>query len=73
VECAEVAESEWGIHQCEEGAAVLEKAQKEDFVFAPVDRLGEYRAQNVWLQRHIDAVVKYPLVDVAILSGPRKF
>ena len=48
-----------------EGAAILEKAQKEDFVFATVDRLGEYRATGVWLGRHIDAVVKYPLVDVA--------
>lgn len=48
-----------------EGAAILEKAQKEDFVFATVDRLGEYRATGVWLDRHIDAVVKYPLVDVA--------
>jgi len=48
----------------QEGAAILEKAQKEDFVFATVDRLGEYRATNAWLQRHIDAVVSYPLVDV---------
>jgi phosphomannomutase len=47
-----------------EGAAILEKVQKEDFVFAPVDRLGEYRATGVWLQKHIDAVVNYPLVDV---------
>jgi len=48
-----------------EGAAILEKVQKDDFVFAPVDRLGEYSTTNVWLQRHIDAVVNYPLVDVA--------
>ena len=48
-----------------EGAAILEKVQKDDFVFAPVDRLGEYSTTGVWLQRHIDAVVNYPLVDVA--------
>lgn len=50
-----------------EGAAILEKAQKEDFVFAGVDKLGEYKNTGVWLQRHIDAIVKYPLVDVAAI------
>jgi phosphomannomutase len=47
-----------------EGAAILEKVRKEDFVFAGVDRLGGYTLNDSWLQRHIDAVVKYPLVDV---------
>ena len=51
----------------EEGKAVLEKAQKEDFVFAPVDKLGVYTQTDAWLQKHIDAVVKYPLVDVAAI------
>jgi phosphomannomutase len=55
----------------EEGAAVLEKAQKEDFVFAPVDRLGGYTQSDVWMQKHIDAVVKYPLVDVAAIKAKR--
>jgi len=50
-----------------EGAAILEKARREDFIFAPVDRLGEYTTSGVWLQRHIDAVIKYPLVDVAAI------
>src|SRR5271170_742639 len=56
----------------QEGAAILEKAQKEDFVFATVDRLGDYRLSTDWLQRHVDAVVGYPLVDVAAIRG-RKF
>jgi phosphomannomutase len=56
----------------QEGAAILEKVQKEDFVFAPVDRLGDYRVSNDWLQRHVDAVVSYPLVDVAAIRE-RKF
>jgi phosphomannomutase len=50
-----------------EGAAILEKAQKEDFVFASVDRLGEYTQTDSWLQKHIDLIVKYPLVDVAAI------
>jgi phosphomannomutase len=52
-----------------EGAAVLEKAQKEDFVFASIDKLGQYTQTDVWMQRHIDAVVKYPLVDVAAIKA----
>ncbi|HUB61745.1 MAG TPA: phosphoglucosamine mutase [Puia sp.] len=55
----------------QEGAAILEKVQKEEFVFAGVDRLGDYRMSNEWLQRHVDAVVNYPLVDVAAI-GERK-
>jgi phosphomannomutase len=50
-----------------EGAAILEKAQHEDFVFAPVDRLGGYVTDHSWLQKHIDAVVNYPLVDVSAI------
>jgi phosphomannomutase len=47
-----------------EGAAILEKAQKEAFVFASIDKLGQYTTTDVWLQKHIDAILKYPLVDV---------
>jgi phosphomannomutase len=47
----------------EEGVKVLEKARKEDFVFAPVDKLGGYSQNNSWLQKHIDAVLDYPLVN----------
>ena len=51
----------------EEGKAVLEKAQNEDFVFAGVDKLGTYSLSDGWLQKHIDVIVKYPLVDVAAI------
>jgi len=53
----------------EEGAAILEKAAKEDFVFAPVDKLGEYTLNTTWLQRHIDAILQYPLVDVKSIQS----
>lgn len=52
-----------------EGAAVLEKAQKEEFLFAPIDKLGQYTQTDVWLQKHIDAIVNYPLVDVASIKA----
>ncbi len=54
-----------------EGAAILEKAKREDFVFAVVDRLGTYTTTGAWLQRHIDLVIKYPLVDVAAIRARR--
>ncbi len=51
-----------------DGAAVLALAEKEDFNFATVDKLGTYSENNTALQKHIDAIVKYPLVDVAAIS-----
>ena len=47
----------------EDGALLLERARKEDFVFATVDKLGSYSLNNTWLQKHIDAVIQYPLVN----------
>jgi phosphomannomutase len=55
----------------EEGAAILEMAEKEDFVFATVDKLGGYTYTDAWLQKHIDLVVRYPLVDVAAIKQKR--
>ena len=52
-----------------EGAAILEKAQKEEFVFASIDKLGQYTTTDGWLQKHIDAILKYPLVDVAAIRA----
>lgn len=46
-----------------DGAIVLEKASKEDFNFVTVDKLGSYTVQETSLQRHIDAIVSYPLVN----------
>lgn len=52
-----------------EGAAILEKAQKEDFVFASIDKLGQYIQTDIWLQKHVGAIVNYPLVDVAAIRA----
>ena len=48
----------------EEGAAILEKAKKDDYTFATVDKLGGYALNDSWLQKHVDLVINYPLVDV---------
>ena len=50
------------------GAQVLKKAAAEDFVFAGVDKLGKVTVNNNYLQKHIDAVVKYPLVDAKAIG-----
>lgn len=45
------------------GAEVLRRAQAEDFSFALVDKLGEVRSDNSYLQKHIDLVLAYPMVN----------
>lgn len=48
----------------EAGALVLDYAEKEAFTFVGVDKLGSYRSDDTYLQRHVDAVLNYALVDV---------
>lgn len=51
-----------------DGAQVLEKARKEDFAFASVDKLGRYTQKDDFIQKHIDAIVNYPMVDVEAIK-----
>ena len=48
----------------EDGALVLSKAEKEDFTFCPVDKLGSYSFNDTYLNKHIEAILAYPLVEV---------
>jgi phosphomannomutase len=52
----------------DEGKLILALAAAEDFTFAPVDKLGTYTKDETSLQKHIDAVVNYDLVDVAAIK-----
>jgi phosphomannomutase len=52
----------------DEGKLILDLAASEDFNFAAVDKLGTYRKDEVSLQKHIDAVINYELVDVAAIK-----
>jgi phosphomannomutase len=47
-----------------DGAEVLAIAEKEDFNFASVDKLGTVTDNDGYLKKHIEAIVKYPLVEV---------
>ena len=51
-----------------DGAEVLALAEKEDFTFAPVDKIGSYTQNNTALQKHIEAVVNYPLVNAEAIA-----
>ncbi len=48
----------------DEGKLILKSAEKEDFKFATVDKLGTYTKDDSLLKKHIEAVVEYALVDV---------
>lgn len=48
----------------EEGKQLLEIAAKEEFKFAGVDQLGKYTTSNDTLEKHIAAILSYPLVDI---------
>ncbi len=52
----------------EVGAKVLDLAAKEDFSFVSVDKLGTVTADDSYMQKHIDAIVKYPLVNAKAIA-----
>jgi phosphomannomutase len=60
--------SEGEFISAELGEKLLAKAAKEDFRFAPVDKLGIAKEDPTWLQAHIDAVLKYPLVNAKAIA-----
>ncbi|HLX90889.1 MAG TPA: phosphoglucosamine mutase [Puia sp.] len=47
----------------DDGDKVLKRAGSEEFTFANVDKLGAYSIDESYLQKHVDAIVGYPLVD----------
>ena len=51
-----------------DGEEVLELADKEDFDFAEVRKLGKYSQDDSYFQKHIDIVLALPLVDVSAIT-----
>ena len=51
------------------GAKILELAAKEDFNFTNVDKLGTVVLDDSYLQKHIDAVLAYPLVHANAIAN----
>ncbi len=52
-----------------DGEEMLKIAEKELFDFVPVAKLGKYRRDDSYMQRHIDSILKLPLVDVDAIKG----
>jgi phosphomannomutase len=52
----------------EDGQKILEKAAAEDFSFVPVDKLGTQTVNDSFIQKHIDTILQYPLVDVPSIN-----
>lgn len=55
----------------ETGARVLQVAADEKFSFAPVDKLGKLVEDNSYLQKHIQAILNYPLVDKKAIAASK--
>ena len=47
-----------------DGEALLRLAEEQAFEFVDVDRLGSLRCDDTYTDKHIEAVCRYPLVDV---------
>ena len=52
----------------EEGKLILSIAEKEEFNFASVEKLGTYTKDETSLKKHIEEVLNYELVDVAAIK-----
>lgn len=52
-----------------DGAAVLQIAADDAFSFAPVTKLGQTVMDDSYMQKHIDAILAYPLVDRDAIAG----
>jgi phosphomannomutase len=53
----------------DDGTQLLDIAAREDFNFADVNKLGSYTVDDSYLQKHVDLVVNYPLVDVPAIKA----
>ena len=53
----------------EEGTEILRIADEEDFIFPEVKKLGSYRTDDTYLQKHIDHVLSLSLVDVEVIKA----
>ncbi len=52
-----------------DGEVVLELADNEDFIFVENKKLGSYTEDNNQIQKHIEAILQIPLVDVAAIKA----
>lgn len=51
------------------GEKVLQKADSGDFTFSPVEKFGSCRVDASWMDKHIRAILDYPLVDAKKIAS----
>jgi len=56
----------------EDGKQVLDMAASDNYIFAPVEKLGTVTRDESWMRKHIEAILQYPLVDQPAIKK-RKF
>lgn len=54
-----------------EGQWILDFAEKDEAVFADIQHLGKVIHSDVYMQKHIDALLNHPLVDVAAIQAKK--
>ncbi len=54
-----------------DGAEVLARVSGGAIHYAPVDKLGGYRQDNSWLQRHLEMILALPAVDIAAVQAKK--
>jgi phosphomannomutase len=52
-----------------DGAEVLSMADREDFAYAPIDKLGMVRPGTDAMKHHLDAILAHDLVDAAAIAS----
>ncbi len=52
-----------------EGEWLLNLAEKEDFEFVEIEKIGSYTVQNDWIKKHIELVLALPLVDKKAIAA----
>lgn len=52
----------------EDGQQVLDIAEREEFSFVAVDKIGHTTYKDGFLEKHIEDVISYPLVDVTAIK-----
>lgn len=53
----------------EEGEKLLRRIESGDFIFPDVTETGSYTKEEGWIERHIDAILAYPLVDAKAIEA----
>ncbi len=52
----------------DDGAQILDMAEKEDFLFNDVDEIGDYNVDDDYIEKHIEEIIQLQLVDVKAIK-----